>query len=275
MTDTAWHDGFDREGEELGVDVPSATEASENACTETEEPLSFTGTELLADVESVRVAVVEPVTAPATEPPVVVNEEPAQPPEAIKTATFAELRAEYMSRLQESWRGISDLFTGAGGMKIMEKTVDEWKDYFHVKIPPSPSMAQLHDCLSRTNSLIVTANHRMSIAQLTRDAVQREVKSLRAQKFVAIKRGANGKKPPSNDMASMQVDKEMAEHLDQLMIAEYAVVFWDNKRQSLVSTRKTLEAMTFGLSSEMKMKTGLPNMEDAIQQKAQTNSWLG
>jgi hypothetical protein len=73
----------------------------------------------------------------------------------------------------------------------------------------------------------------------------------------------------------MQVDKEMAEHLDQLMIAEYAVVFWDNKRQSLVSTRKTLEAMTFGLSSEMKMKTGLPNMEDAIQQKAQTNSWLG
>lgn len=274
MTDTAWHDGFDREGEGPELEVPLPAERLTNACIEIEAPPSFTEAELLAEVEPPPVAE-QAVATPATEPPVLVNEEPSQPPEAIKTATFAELRAEYMSRLQESWRGISDLFTGAGGMKIMEKTVDEWKEYFHVKIPPSPSMAQLHDCLSRTNSLIVTANHRMSIAQLTRDAVQREVKSLRAQKFVAIKRGANGKKPPSNDMASMQVDKEMAEHLDQLMIAEYAVVFWDNKRQSLVSTRKTLEAMTFGLSSEMKMKTGLPNMEDAIQQKAQTNSWLG
>lgn len=183
--------------------------------------------------------------------------------ETVSTASFEDLRKEFFKRLQSSWKGIDKLLDGANNMLIHGKSLAYWQDYFAINIPQSPSMAELFDCMARTNGLITTVNHKLSTSQLTQNALDREVKSIKAKKFVAIKRGANGDKAPSNDMVAMQVDNEIETHLDQLMIAEYIVGFWENKRQALISTRKTLEAMMFGLSSEMKMKNGLPGNADS------------
>lgn len=180
--------------------------------------------------------------------------------------SFADLRKEFFRRLQASWKGIDKLLDGANNMSIHGESLAHWREYFTVDIPASPSMSELHRCMSKTNGLITTVNHKLSASQLTRDALEREVKSIKAKKFVAIKRGSGTGKAPSNDMTAMQVDTQIAEHLDQLMIAEYIVGFWENKRQALISTRKTLEAMMFGLSSEMKMKNSVPDYQESASQ---------
>lgn len=251
---TAWHEGFD--------DETDKTERQEPEAVTTQAPEEKEETN---EAQQVRVGHASTESAKENKSELQqAGDEKLQ----VKQATFEQLRKEFFSRLQRTWANTDKMLDGADNMTIMGKSLVYWKDYFTVDIPQSPSMRELHECMSLTNSLITTVNHKLSVSQLTRDAVEREVKSLKARKFVSIKRGNGAGRAPSNDMASMQVDLSIVEHLDQLMVTEYVVGFWENKRQALISTRKTLEAMMFGLSSEMKMKNSVPDHEASNQESS-------
>jgi len=178
-------------------------------------------------------------------------------PASLEQPSFEQVRKAYFARLNKSWSNVSSLVVGAAETSIMGKTLAEWHEFFHIKIPGNPAMGDLYELLAKTNSLISTINHNLGMSQLTRDAIEREVKSLKSSKFVDIKKSSKGK-APSNDMTNMQVEASIVDHLDQLMISEYIVTFWDNKRQALISTRKTLESMLFALTGEMKIKHNTP-----------------
>lgn len=188
-------------------------------------------------------------TKPVPEVKVVPTEEP---PEDNQIA-----RTNFRASLKKSKHGVDAMLLGAQAVPLDGKTMGEWEEYFKVDVPKFPTVSDVNKAIYKTGSLIAFSSHRLGRAVLVELTLKREVETRYAKRFTQLK-NVKGRKAPSNDAAEFQIKSEIPEIYDQLMLAQYVVGFWERQRAALISMRKVLETIMFGLTSEMKNKIVMP-----------------
>lgn len=191
----------------------------------------------------------------------------------LKVEELKNIRKQFFSQLKTSKNSLDALLHSATQIKIMGKTLDEWKQFFHVKIPPNPALDDVYACLAKTNSLIAYVNHQLGVAELARDTVKREVNDTHAKRFIRLKAKKPGARALSNEHVNFQIESELTDEYNQLMFSEYTVSFWDNRRQQLISTRKILESILYGIGGEMRMRQAVNHHDQTTPSEPKQDNW--
>lgn len=139
--------------------------------------------------------------------------------------------------------------------KIEGKTIDEWNAHFKVEFPEHMDFAVTYRLLSKVAGLYMEALGYHEKATLLSDILNRELKSEKAKLFTQIKRSKdhrNGTRPPSDDYVNNVIEELIDDVYNRVTVSEYMVKFWDGKIKSLVSIRRALESILYGLGAEAK-----------------------
>ena len=180
---------------------------------------------------------------------------PTVEPEITPIDLAAQLKAErqdFFKRLNGARKQFNILLSKANDHTINGKTLLEWNDYCRIPIPENPDLVALNICMSKLAAIMSHVGYQYEQAALTHTMLKREIDDARAKKFTTIKGSKTASKAFSNEYTNAKVDVDLAEQYNMLMFAGYIVEFWESKRQHLISVRKILEAMFYGVGSEMR-----------------------
>lgn len=139
--------------------------------------------------------------------------------------------------------------------KIEGKTIDEWNKHFHINFPDHMDFSSTYKLLAKVAGLYMEALGYHEKATLLSDILGRELKSEKAKLFTQIKRSKqhrNGARPPSDDYVNNVIEELIDDVYNRVTVSEYMVKFWDGKLKSLVSIRRALESILYGLGAEAK-----------------------
>ena len=138
---------------------------------------------------------------------------------------------------------------------IGNKTIDEWNEEFKIDIPENIDFSTAYTLIGKVSSLYSKALSFQEKSVLLHDLLKRELDSEKARLFPHVKKSKehmNGSRPPSDDYVKSVIEAEVSEVHDKVVIAEFMMKFWDGKIKSLISIRRALESILFGLSAEIK-----------------------
>lgn len=141
-------------------------------------------------------------------------------------------------------------------MTFNRRTLKEWTDYFHMRIPTNPVVKDIYLLLSKNNENLNELNRLISQSSLARDLHENALKAKKSARFVEIKKG-NVKY--TVDQINSLLDVEFADDDKKRTIHNFLVEFFNRIQGQTIGTRKAIESIAYSLNSELKTfgKAGL------------------
>lgn len=158
-----------------------------------------------------------------------------------------------IKRMPAAKQAVADILDRCLRNNIDGHPMSYWTTFFRVDIPSNPRMSDLISGLARLTALTPFANEKASAAGMTKKLFDRQVTEESSSLFVSYKAASKGK-APSNETVEAMINDKLKDMLLQQAYADFVFEFWNNQKLSLINSRKILETILIGLTSEMKNK---------------------
>ena len=135
---------------------------------------------------------------------------------------------------------------------VADKSLDEWRRYFRVDVPPDLSCQVARRLALRLMELFQEANYFKTEAELRLHGANAITKSSYREKFndLIVSYKSTDKKLPAEKTLSTEAEAHIGKELDSITHIEIELSFWKGILNGLQEIRKLVETATWNLSVE-------------------------